>query len=79
MQWKQEIRQIYTSKTIWDQVGVENYAKVGGQRTCSEWSSPKLAAIKNQLVKGIPVSNWKYVLILKNKTLDKILCFTIVF
>lgn len=56
---KQEIRQIYTSKTIsGPKVGVENYAKVGGQAERNEWSSPKLAAI-GSVSKGDAVSNWR--------------------
>jgi len=56
---KQEIRHIYTSKTIsGPKVGVENYAKIGGQAERKEWSSPKLAAI-GSVSKGDAVSNWR--------------------
>ena len=55
---KQEIKHVYSSKTIsGPKVGTENYAKAGGQASRDNWTSEKLAAI-GSVSKGDAVSNW---------------------
>ena len=56
---KQEIKHVYSSKTIsGPKVGTENYAKAGGQASRDNWTSEKLAAI-GSVSKGDAVSNWR--------------------
>ena len=56
---KQEIKHVYSSKTIsGPKVGTENYAKAGGQASRDNWTSEKLAAI-GSVSKGEAVSNWR--------------------
>ncbi|MDU6557711.1 MAG: FctA domain-containing protein [Streptococcus sp.] len=56
---KQEIKHVYSSKTIsGPKVGTENYAKAGGQVSRDNWTSEKLAAI-GSVSKGDAVSNWR--------------------
>ena len=54
---KQEIKHVYSSKTIsGPKVGTENYAKAGGQASRDNWTSEKLAAI-GSVSKGDAASN----------------------
>ena len=56
---KQEIKHVYSSKTIsGPKVGTENYAKAGGQASRDNWTSEKLAAI-GSVSKGDAYSNWR--------------------
>ena len=56
---KQEIKHVYSSKTIsGPKVGTENYAKIGGRATLESWNSPKLAEI-GSVSKGDAWSTWR--------------------
>ena len=56
---KQEIKHVYSSKTIsGPKVGTENYAKIGGRAALENWNSPKLAEI-GSVSKGDAWSTWR--------------------
>ena len=56
---KQEIKHVYSSKTIsGPKVGTENYAKIGGRAALESWNSPKLAEI-GSVSKGDALSTWR--------------------
>ena len=56
---KQEIKHVYSSKTIsGPKVGTENYAKAGGQASRDNWTSEKLAAV-GSTSKGNIYSPWR--------------------